>query len=142
MKANQMVAFLYRQGKCHPCRPGHRHFGWCESCSTKMTIAKGHQLQCFVGLGKQPLRGTTPIKDCTNEEAVARRECGGGRHRNNRCGCKQLGSLPPSGGGTTHLSLGSRGLVSGSLGGVHFFDVTDSSILKSLSSDMQGPGNL
>ena len=105
-----------------------------------MTIAKGHQLQCFAGLGKQPLRGTTPIKDCANEEAVARLECGGERHCNNRRGCKQLGSLPASGGGATHLPIGSREWSRGAWGGVHSSNEADSSILKSLSSDAQGPG--
>ena len=55
-----------------------------------MTIAKGHQLQCFAGLGKQPLRGTTRIKDCANEEAVARHECGGERHRNKSATANRL----------------------------------------------------
>ena len=32
----------------------------------EMTIAEGHQLLCFAGLGKQPLRGTTTTSDCTN----------------------------------------------------------------------------
>ena len=33
----------------------------------KMTIAKGHQLQCFAGLGKQPLRGRPAAKACFQE---------------------------------------------------------------------------
>ena len=32
----------------------------------EMTIAEGHLLLCFAGLGKQLLRGTTTTNDCTN----------------------------------------------------------------------------
>ena len=46
-----------------PASLGHRHLSWCKVAAQEMTIAKGHQLQYFAGLGKQPLRGTTPIKD-------------------------------------------------------------------------------
>ena len=32
----------------------------------EMTIAEGHLLLCFAGLGKQPLRGITTTNDCAN----------------------------------------------------------------------------
>ena len=135
------MAIACRQGECHPCQPRSQSLQLVRKLQHKgMTIARGHQLQCFAGLGKQPLRGTTPIKDCANEEAVARLECGGERHRNNKCGCKQLGDSPPPGRRHNTPPFWLPRMVKGSLGGVHSSNGSDSSILKSLFSNTQGPG--
>ena len=59
---------------CKPTLPG-RHLLPGKGCLLLLPWCPQPLSALLVGLGKQPLRGTTSVNDCAKEEAVARHEC-------------------------------------------------------------------
>ena len=156
MKAIQQWPSYTGKGKSHPCQSRSQALQLCsktkraagaKSCSTKVYDDRHKSSSCNVLLAlalenshsvAQPLQMTARAK-----EAVALLEYGGERHCNTRCGCKQPGDLPPSGGGITRSPCWLPSNNQGRLGGVHTCIAVDSSVLKrSLSSVARGPVKL